>query len=351
MRIGLLTSVPKTVDAFFRPWVDRWRAQGHGVSVAAALVDAQFRSEYVDTGLPGLGQAPGPGAVVAARALRQWVRDARLDVVLTNTATASALVRGVNVACPVVYFCHGLHWSDPPVPVSGRLARLVEGALIPRTAGVITMNSHDRAWFDRRSETLPHMHLSAGIGLDLVEWPWVRRAPVRKGGVLRLVWVGDFSARKRPEDALHLMRLLHDRAIRATLTMVGDGPLMTATRDASGPSLAVTFAGRVPSARHLAAADALIHTAAWEGLSRVLLEASSTGLPSFGYSVKGVRDCPGARSKGASGDVEALASMVVQWMGEGQVPPQLDRSMLDWRLAHDQVTEFLEPLAREASRP
>jgi glycosyltransferase involved in cell wall biosynthesis len=307
-------------------------------------------SDYVDTPIPGLGQAPGPRAVLAARALRGWVRDERLDVVLTNTATASTVVRSVGVSCPVVYFCHGLHWAGPGGSASDRFARFVEAALVPATDGVITMNHADRAWFDIRSSSLRRMHLYAGIGLDLDAWPWIDRSV--DAGDVRLAWVGDFSARKRPGDAVVLVRTLRDRGIRASLTMVGDGPLLEATRASCEPSLPISFVGRAPSAPFLADADALVHTAAWEGLSRVLLESSAMGIASFGYAVKGVQECPGTRSAGDAGDVSALAESVIEWIEAGLAPPQLDRALLDWRLAHDQVTMFLgECLGQSADSP
>jgi hypothetical protein len=46
---------------------------------------------------------------------------------------------------------------------------------------------------------------------------------------------------------------------------------------------------------YIASSHALLHTAEWEGLPRILLEGMVMGRPAFAYDVKGVRDVPHAR--------------------------------------------------------
>ncbi len=348
MRIGLLASVPRTVDAFFIPWIDRWRADGQVVSVAAGPDRTGGQSPHVDTEIRGLSQSPRWGSLSARRGLKAWCRSQDLDVILTNTATASAMVRSMDVGCPVVYFCHGLHWVESDMSVSGRVARAVERSVLARTAAVVTMNRHDRAWLSRVAPEIPSLHLNAGIGLDLDDWPIRTAARYEGDRPLRLVWVGDFSRRKRPHDAVEVLAWLRDQGQPASLVMVGDGPLLEEVRASVHARGDVACVGRIPALSPLQEADVLVHTASWEGLSRVLLESSAIGLPSFGYVVKGVVDCPGTSTAGAPGDSDELAGAVLRWVKAGALPLNIDREVLNWRRAHTQVTDLLQAVARSA---
>src|SRR5690625_7013167 len=66
---------------------------------------------------------------------------------MTNTATASTLVRVAGIGVPVIYFCHGLHWNgqclvDLPF-------RVIELSLLSRTDAIVFINSAAEDWFTR----------------------------------------------------------------------------------------------------------------------------------------------------------------------------------------------------------
>ncbi|MGO8609752.1 hypothetical protein ACC848_43130, partial [Rhizobium johnstonii] len=79
--------------------------------------------------------------------------------------------------------------------------------------------------------------------------------------------------------------------------------------DAAGLGAVVTAEGRAAVAPALGSATALLHTAEWEGLPRVALEAAAVGRWCYGFDVKGLRDAPLVRLA-ADGDVDALAALV-----------------------------------------
>ncbi|WP_029431274.1 glycosyltransferase [Blastococcus sp. URHD0036] len=343
VRIGLVTSVGRTLDGFFPQIVSRLSSQGFVVTSASGS-----HSDLPDwTPLAGFTQRPSPALVSAVRALRAWSRTHQHDVVVTNTATASAIVRLAGLSAPVVYFCHGLHWgreSDPrALPW-----RIVERGLLRRTAGVITINSDDQAWFERHHA--PHVHrLPGGVGVPLADFP---RSAVPDAAELRLVWIGDFTPRKRPEQALAVVEHLVGAGVPVTLRMLGDGPLIDTVREqirARGLADVVRADGRASAAAALAEASALLHTATWEGLPRVALEAAAVGRWTYGFDVKGLRDAPLVRLA-PDGDAAALARRIADDVAAGtvrSVPDVRDRLGVD-AAADGIAAALLDVLGRPA---
>ncbi|WP_029089324.1 glycosyltransferase [Brevibacterium album] len=303
MRIGLLASTGGMLDAFFPEIAAAWEEAGHTVHTAAGDACAQMPGAVIG----GLTRRPGLSSGRACRELRAWCGEQRLDVVVTSSATASALVRLSRLPAPVVYFCHGLHWNRLRTP-QDHVWQLVEHQLLVRTAAVITINSDDEVWFRHRMPAHTVRRIRAGVGLDLRRYP---RAPL-PAGPLSLVWIGEHSSRKRPDQALETVRRLEAAGVDCELTMIGRGDLLERTRAqvrARGLSRSVHVAGWGDSAQALAGAHALVHTARWEGLPRVVLEAFAVGRPTYAFDVKGVRDAPGTVLV-PDADAGALASAI-----------------------------------------
>lgn len=317
MRIGLLTSVGSMLDAFFPEIVREWEASGHTVLTAAGDRAKILPGTIVE----GLTRRPAISARRAQRGLKAWSEEGRLDVVVTNSATASALVRTAGLRVPVVYFCHGLHWNRLRTP-QDRLWQTVEHQLLVRTAGVLTLNSDDDAWFRRRMPAHAVHRLIPGVGLDLERYP----RTALPAGPLSLAWIGEHSRRKRPWFALDVAAGLKAAGTDATLTMVGVGSLLELTRSdvrRRGLEDVVHVVGWADAAQALAGAHALIHTATWEGLPRVMLEAFAMGRRTYGFDVKGVRDSPGAVLV-EEGDVAGMAAAVAEDWASGLLHRELE---------------------------
>lgn len=295
MRIGVLASVGHMVDSFFSDIIASWKQAGHIVRVAAGTGTSDGSGHVIE----GLTRRPGPGAVRAWSGLSSWAHEEKLDVVLTNTATASALVRTARLTIPVVYFCHGLHWNEGR-GASDRIWQLAERVLLLKTSGVITINSDDHAWFSGRIPENRILRLPTGVGLRPESYPRVA-PPSAEGGsertVMRLAWIGEFSTRKRPHLALDVADYLRKEGVDFTLQMVGEGSLLDSINAAisrRGLEQHVSAEGTGNTAQVLADSHALIHTSAWEGLPRVMMEALAVGRRTYAFDVKGVRDIPRA---------------------------------------------------------
>lgn len=335
LRVGLLTSVGRTLDAFFVDMVRHWNANGAQIFAAAGTPAKHIECEVI----AHLSQSPKIENVLSLLHLRQWVRDGHLDVVLTNTATASALARLAPLGVPVVYFCHGLHWDAPELRTLPW--RAIERLLRRRTSGVITINSDDEAWFRRQYRATPLLRLLHGVGLDTLAFP---RVSAPRDQSLRLTWIGDFTPRKDPFLALEAFRILHESRPDAQLTMGGEGPLrLSVARKVRDYHLerAVLLPGRVDPALTLANSHAILHTAHWEGYPRVLVEALAVGRQIFACDAKGTRDIPGAHLA-RSRAPEELADLVVQHDPVRTGPrTSVSHADLDYRRAADSILDFL----------
>lgn len=336
MRIGLLASVDRHIDAFFLRMIEQWKS--HGVDVSIATGDAAPGSDRFR--VPHMHRRPGIESFGALRELRRWRSEN--DVVLTNTAVASALVRMTRSDTPVVYFAHGLHWNKP-VGLRTLPWRMIEGQLLRRTAGLIVLNDDDERWVRHRYSG-PIRRLAFGVGLDVSHF--TRREP-NSDPVLRLAWMGEFSARKRPIHAVLLAERLKESNVPFSLEMWGRGALHSevarSIREAELDA-EVTLAGYGDSRNAIGSSHALVHTATWEGMPRTILEASALGRPTFGYDVKGVRGAP-ATITVPDGDYSAMANEILSnWSAGALQRPTHDLPNLsdldDGRVA-DQVLDLL----------
>jgi len=229
--------------------------------------------------------------------------------VVTNTATASFWLRAKRQPVPLVYFCHGLHWSHNSFDLATQPWKLAETWALRHTSAVICMNSDDETWFIRHGHR--PMRLVNGVGVPLQKFPFLPLPDFTEP--LRLVWIGELYPRKRPSLASDVLRELRTQHINATLTMYGSGELtapMIHYAQSCGLTTAVTLPGPTTDvAGALAHAHALLHTASWEGLPRVGLEALAVGRRTFAFDSKGVRDIPQA-GLAPDADPSALARII-----------------------------------------
>lgn len=332
MKIGLLATVDHHIDSFFLSIADHWISKGHEVEIATG--DAQIDGERER--IPHLGRRPTAKSFAAIKPLRDW-QDTQ-DIVLTNTAVSSTLARLTRTSTPVVYFAHGLHWNDPP-NVRSLPWRVIERSLLKRTSGVIVLNNPDEAWVQSRFNG-PLLRLPFGVGLDTSRFQ--PRPPI-SDDTLRLAWIGEFSARKRPHDAVAVASRLRDIGVPFTLTMLGRGALhseVTKSVDEAMLNDHVRLEGFGDANALLGESHALLHTATWEGLPRVILEAASVGRVTFGYSVKGVNRAPCTVTV-ADGDQASLADTIQIHWSNGALRRPLENAPTPSSLSDITAAEYI----------
>lgn len=344
LRVGLVTGVGRTLDAFFPAIAERLTEAGCVVTAASGGTS----SLPGWTHLSGLTQRPSANSVLAVSQLRRWSRRQQHDVVVTSTATASALVRLALVDAPVLYFCHGLHWTDRPAR-GDRVWQLVEAALLRRSAGVLTLNGEDETWFLARLPQGSVHRLPYGVGVPLAAYP----AADVPAGPLRLLWAGDLTARKRPLLAVEVVQELVRLGVPVTMRLLGDGDLLPEVRariSDAGLTTVVTTPGRGDVAAGLADSSALLHTAMWEGLPRVALEAAAVGRWCYGFDVKGLRDAPLVRLT-PDADPAAVARRLRADLADGALRRVPDvRARLDVVAAADLIHDAVRQTVSRAGQ-
>lgn len=290
MKIGILTSVGETIDAFFPPLIEHWQESGHEVVTAASSSSTTSRHRILKfvTRNPSLKNFRAPAEI------SEWAEEEGIDVLVTNTATASFLARVRRNHVPVIYFCHGLHWNNGR-DLRSRVWQVLERVVLRRTDAVVVLNHDDEDWFNRYFTRGEVHRLPGGVGVPIRDFP---RSPVPAvDDTVQLLWAGEFSERKRPWLAVETVRSLVSQHVPVHLMMCGDGPYLANTRELLKKlnlEKSVSLVGRKSNIPELLSdSHALLMTSAWEGLPRIGLEAIAMGRPVFAFDVKGTRSLPG----------------------------------------------------------
>lgn len=347
MKIGLLTSIGPTIDAFFPPIIERWHELGLAVATAASSPASTPQHRIIKS----VTRNPSPVNVQAPGDIASWVKEEGVDVVITNTATASFLARIRRMPVPVLYFCHGLHWNEVR-GVQNRVWQGLELLALRNTDGVIVINSDDEAWFQSKWQEQQVYRLAGGVGVPLANFPRSEMPPVE--GKVELLWAGEFSERKRPWLAVEVIKQLLELGVPAQLTMCGDGPFFEQTRQQVEELDLVDAVSLVgPSStvgEYLRESHGMLLTSTWEGLPRIGLEALAVGRPVFAFDVKGTRSLPDV-FLAPDKDVLALASIIQDQASSNFENVQLvDPANLHPNRAADEIARFAELIVDESGR-
>jgi len=179
-----------------------------------------------------------------------------------------------------------------------------------------------------------------GVGLDPTYFP---RSPNVVDGELRIAWIGEFSRRKNPLDAVRVAHELKSRGVRFRLEMLGEGALHARAETmvkSLGLDQHVALRGHIDVTSTLIKSNVLIHTASWEGLPRVFLEAMCIGRPIFSYDVKGARDLPYV-TRTPYREPSTMADALMADHRSMLDTPAISPADLSSNNAADAITEFL----------
>ena len=219
------------------------------------------------------------GRLAQIRAVRRWTRVLDPDVVHAHSTYAGLYVRlfARPAGAAPVYTPHAYPFERRDVPAAVRgLYWLVEAGLSLGGGCVAAVGPHEA-------------ELAAGLPgrQAVVQLPNVVRGlrPAdagvkdRSGGGLDLAMVGRISPQKGWEFFADAVRCSRAAGLPLRWTWVGGGAPDTeaALRDAG--AMVTGWLPRQAALDQLAAADAYVHTAAWEGFPVSLLEAAALGLP------------------------------------------------------------------------
>lgn len=258
------------------------------VTVVAVVRGGPLRSEFHDVGIPtevvGKRTRVGLGTI---RHLTALLRDLRPTIVHTHLFGGDTWGRIAALRAGVRHLIsteHNVNLDE------GFVKRAVKRWLGARTERIIAVSDAVRNYSVNVDRVPPGKVVVILNGVDLERFHPVPRE-VRGA---RFLSVGRLVPQKGHDILLDAFAVLRDALPRATLTIVGDGPmrpqLMEQVR-AYRIADRVTFLGLRRDLPDLyARADIAVFPSRWEGLGIAAIEAAASGLPVIATAVGGFQE-------------------------------------------------------------
>ena len=167
-----------------------------------------------------------------------------------------------------------------------------------------------------------------------------------------VLWVGYPVAFKRVPLLFKVFRRVLDQEPDARLVLIGD--MARSPQDLRAAAQAENIADRVitygPILHHdlpayYALGDVYVHTSSYEGVPRVLFEASAAGLPMVGMNVVGVDEVIEDGVNGyllPDGDIEAMAGRIVELLRDPERAHSLGAAARQLALEHYNADDYAE---------
>jgi glycosyltransferase involved in cell wall biosynthesis len=238
----------------------------------------------------------------AFTALREHIRRLVPDVVHTHSSKAGVLGRraAFREQVPmIVHTVHGWGFHDRQAWAIRRAYQMIERAMAGITDRIVVVADANRekglaAGIGRREQ---YTTIRSGIEIDAGGLIAGREAVRREIGIPREAFVvasiGNYKPQKAPGAMSRIAREFLERRPDAHFVSAGDGDGKEEVEEIlfknSSISERVHLLGwRSDAPAVLAAADAFLHTALFEGLPRVILEAMALGVPAVSTDVDGI---------------------------------------------------------------
>jgi glycosyltransferase involved in cell wall biosynthesis len=221
---------------------------------------------------------------------------------------------------PIIVTTHGLHaLRAARRGTRGLFARGVTALALARARRIVCVSDDDarevaRLGLGRRSVIIPNGVAPRPPVGDLAR----RRARARLGLAPEapvVLVVGSLIHQKHPELAVEAARLARRRLPGLTLLVAGEGPARLAVERLAGP-WARLLGTRDDVDDLMAAADVVLNTSRWEGLSLALLEALWHGRPIVATDVPGNAQAVGPAGLVTSASAAALADALVRLLSD-----------------------------------
>jgi glycosyltransferase involved in cell wall biosynthesis len=238
---------------------------------------------------------PGTPDLRALRELRALDRARRYSLVHAHSSKAGAIARvGLGPARRLVYTPHCFAFASEDFSAPRRAAyRLIEQALMPRTAAVVAVSQWEAELGLRLVGGSARVELIRNGTHPCREVPPDAELAAWKGDRPLAALVSKLRPQKDPLALVQAAAALQRRGeLRGRVAVVGDGELVPAVRaeiERLGLQEHVRwFPFEGDSARYLAAIDLLVVPSRWESLPIGVIEAMFCGLPVLATEVGGV---------------------------------------------------------------
>lgn len=299
--------------------------------------------------------APAAGRALYARLLARAMRRARIDVALAEYgSTAAAILDACRIArVPLVAYFYGFEaWRESVVrEYLPAYRRLFVGA----AAILCVSDSIRRRLLEWGAPPGKVHHIVCGADPARFDGAAPASAPCH------FVAVGRFTEKKAPQLTLRAFGRAAAAEPAARLTMVGDGPLLHATRRLAadlGLADRVAFAGvRTPdevaqlfrNARAFVQHSVTAPDGDREGTPVAILEAQMAGLPVVATRHSGIPEIVADNETGLlvdEGDTVAMGEAVARLARDAALAGRLGRQARERALKHYSLDRSLGALAR-----
>jgi len=337
-RLLFVTTASITLRSFLLPIASFFRAIGWRVDALAAGVSSCPECTGAFDHVWEIDWSRNAAALrnwtTSVRRVQGVVRSGEYDIVHAHTPIAGLSTRLAlrslhrDGGPKVVYTAHGFRFYQGNSRLRNALYIAIEKIAGRWTDRLVVINQEDAgAAASLKIASPDKIVFMPGIGID-PDWyqpdysPEVRLRFREQLGIqpdeAMFTMIAEFIPRKRHHDALQAFSLV-SRRHRSHLVLVGDGPLLQATREkALECGGRVHFLGYRKDVRPIiAAADASLLSSDLEGLPRSVLESMALATPVIATRARGSRDLLdlGVGISVPVGDPEALANAMI-WMHE-----------------------------------
>ena len=273
-----------------------WQKQGWRVVLfteeAPNALDYPLPENVIRVLLPRLDSNDPNSFYARAAAWKKGLADYSVDVMvyhawLYNFLVADELsIRSTGV--PLALHTHGLFSIGLSLPLhAGGYQTATQAKTYCLSNLIIALSEVDRAWWRA-------LGLCCEATLNPPTFDIHRIAPAPADGQ-ELLWVGRICAQKQPEEALAIMRLVHEQLPAARLHMVGAAETeeemarFQAEIDREGLQDCMVLEGyQTDVAPFYRQAAAVLWTAAFEGAPMAMIESKAFGLPIVAYELANV---------------------------------------------------------------
>lgn len=292
-----------------------------------SLIDAPSRWHpermwYRTRALFGTGEASESSIPIVQRRIREKIEQLAPDVIHAHFGPEGVLLGPVaqQLGLPLVVSFHGYDAFELPQRDGWREKY---GALFQQIAAVTVVSRLMAEAIEQLGCPSERIHL-VRVGKRISDYP-LRAEPL--GAIRRWVFVGRFSEKKAPLDAVQAFEQLVREDREQTLRMIGEGPLfddVEAYIQSRGLGENVLLLGPVPHGQvkeEMSTADAFVlpsKTASsgdMEGVPTVLMEAQALGVPCVTTKHSGIPEVIPEENKwllAEEGDVGSLADRMMR---------------------------------------